>query len=98
MFIDEVLRQPEIEDLDCSALHQEKVGGLDVAVDDAGAVCRIERVGDLYPDVDGLMDPGRTVGQQIAQGLTLEQLHHQIRPALVLADVVNRADIGMVQR
>src|SRR5262245_3040124 len=67
-------------------------------MDDAGAVRRIKRIRHLDPDVDGLMDPGRAMRQQIAQGLTLEQLHHQVWAALVLADVVNRADVGMVQR
>ena len=98
MFLRYVLREAEIQDLDDAAIHQEEIGGLDVAMENAGAVRRIERIGDLDAEVDRLMDLDRPMRQQLAQGLPLEQLHHEVRSALVLADVVDRADIRVVQR
>jgi hypothetical protein len=98
MVFRDVLREAEIQDLDDAALHQEEIGGLDVAMENAGAVRRIKRIGDLDAEVDRLMDLDRPVRQQLAQGLPLEQLHHEVGSALVLADVVDRADILMVQR
>ena len=41
------LGQSEVENFSLSALGDEKVGGLDIAVDDASCVCSIECVGDL---------------------------------------------------
>src|SRR5262245_21509761 len=66
-------------------------------MEDASAVSRIQRIRNLDAEVDGLMDLERPVRQQLAQGLPLEQLHHEVRAALVLADVVDGADVRMVQ-
>ena len=39
-----------------------------------------------------------SIGDEVLEGLPFEQLHDQIRLPLVLADVMNRADVGMVER
>ncbi len=75
----------------------EDVGGLDVAVDDAGLVGGGERVGDLGTDLEQPLGGERLAGELLLQGLALHQLHDQKGRALVLADVVQRADVRMVQ-
>ncbi len=34
----------------------------------------------------------------VLEGLAVEQLHHDVRTAVFFADVVDRADVGMIQR
>ena len=46
------LGKTEIEDLDVTARSDEDVRGLDVAMDDAGGMRGVQRVGNLDPDVD----------------------------------------------
>jgi hypothetical protein len=48
-------------------------------------------------DVDEVMDFELTGGQALAERLPFHQLHHDERVALVLADVVDGADVGVVQ-
>ena len=79
------------------AIGQEDVPRLDVAMDDAVGVGRVQGVGDLDADVHQLMDLERTGQQPIAQGLPLHQLHDDEGVALVIADVVDGADVRVVQ-
>ena len=76
----------------------EDVRRLDVAMNDARAVGGIERIGDGDAHVD---ERGRfewTAREPLLQRLALEQLHHDEAPAgRVFADVVNRADVRMVE-
>ena len=68
-------------------------GGLDVAMDDAFAVRRVERVGNLDADVDDLVRPSAARRRGDREALALHELHHDERLALVLADVVDGADV-----
>ena len=91
------LGQPEVQDLRLAAVGQEDVRRLDVTMDDSLAVRAVERIGDLDADVDdlvGLQGPGR---EPIPKRLSLHQLHDDERVALVLADVVDRADVRVIQ-
>ena len=91
--------QAEVENLAVAALGHENIGRLDVAMNDALGVRRIQRIGDL--DGDG------TAAVPISSGLpamrcfqrrAFQKLHGDEGVAVVLADVVNRADVGMIQR
>ena len=62
------------------------------------AVRRIEAVGDLDADLQELRDFDGLDGDAVLEGLALEQLHGDERPALELPDVVDRADVGMIER
>ena len=92
------LRQAEIQDLRRPALHEEDVRGLDVAMHDSLRVRRIEAVGDLDADLQELRDLDGPGGDAVLERLALEQLHGDERPTLELADVVDRADVGMIER
>ena len=76
----------------------EDVRRLDVAVDDPLGVRSTEGVGELCPELAHEVEGQRSPGDPQPQGLALEQLHHQEMPVLVLPDVVDRADVGMVKR
>ena len=76
----------------------EDVPGFDVAVDDAACVRRVQRIGNLDSDVQHLVRLERTAGKAIAKRLSLHQLHDDERTQVVLTNVVNRADMRVVQR
>ena len=92
------LRQAEVEDLGLAGAGHEDVGGLDVAVDDPLGVGRVEPVDDLDGQVQQPLHPHRAALDEVLERLALEQLHDDERLALVLPDLVNRADVGVVER
>ena len=68
-------------------------------MNDAGGVRGIQCVGDLDPERQEQLeiDP-RPPGDALLQRGALQILHHDERAAVLLADVVNGADVGMIQR
>ena len=54
----------------------------------------IEGVGNLPRDAEGFVQSGAALARAIGERGTLDELHHQV----VGADVVQRADVGMIQR
>ena len=92
------LGQAEVEDLRLAALGDEDVGGLDVAVDDALRVRGVEGVCNLDPEIERDFERERPVVDAVLQRLAVEELHRDERLALGLADVVDRADVRVVER
>ena len=92
------LGQPEIENLRVSARGDEEICRLDVAVDDAGRVRCFERVGDLDRQRQQPIDLERAPCDLMLQRRPVEKLHDEKRAAVLLADIVDRADVGVVQR
>ena len=96
------LRQTKVQYFRLSAWGHEDVGGLDVAVHDAFRVRRTKRIDHL----DGQLDKGvewkrltpGSFSDQLLERPTLQQLHGNERIALVPANLVDDADIGVVQR
>ena len=64
---------------------------------DAFGMRRVERLGNLRPEIDDAIDLQRTAGDHLGQLLAVEHLHGKEGTSFVLADLVDRADIGMVQ-
>ena len=64
-------------------------------MDDALAVGRIQRLGNLDGDAEGLTNRNGRHGETFGQRVSLEQLHHEKGNAVLLADVVERADVGV---
>ena len=91
-------RQTEIENLGVAAIGDENVGGLDVAVDDSLAVRGIERIGYFDRQGEQAFELHRLAVNQMFQGLAAETLHHDEQMSVVLADFVDGADVGMIQR
>ena len=67
-------------------------------MDDAGAVRAVERAGDLTAAANHLVVRQRAARQPAGQGLALDELEDQILMSLVLADIVQRADVRMIER
>ena len=94
------LGEAEVEHLRLAARGDEDVGRLDVAVDDAVARARRRaRRRSAIAEIEQLVERQRPAADAGASSvLAVEQLHDDERLALVLADVVDRADVRMVQR
>ena len=66
-------------------------------MDDARAVRFVERRRDLDRRPERLVDRQRALRQPIRQRLAFEILHDEERGAILFADVVQRADVRMIE-
>src|SRR4029453_19528127 len=66
-------------------------------MDDADAVCGLERGGDFNRGLERVLECQRSFFETAFKRLALEVLHHEIRRAALVADVVQGADVGMVE-
>ena len=64
---------------------------------DAPRVRVRQRVGQLLAVREDLVERQRAMGQPLAQRLPLDQFHGDVRLVVGLADVVHRADVGMIE-
>jgi hypothetical protein len=91
-------RKPKIQYFDVSRRCQHQVGRFEIAVDDARAVRRVERVSHLREDAGDLADRHSTVGQAQRQGFALVVRHRDKRLASVVANLVHGRDVGVIER
>ena len=98
--VSHVPRQAEIEQPRTGA-RQHHVARLQIAMHDTGAMRRRQRFRDLNADIERFLDRQRAARQPLRQRLSLEKLHDQEEAAAhlrrQLADVVERADVGMFE-
>src|SRR5271157_3649167 len=92
------LCQTEVENLGVSALGHENIGGLDVAMDDARLMRGVQRLGDVNSQRQQQFRFQRTAADAMPQRHSIEEFHRNERPAALLVNVVDGADVGMVQR
>jgi hypothetical protein len=64
---------------------------------DPRAMRLVERVRDLHPVAQRLVERERAPREAIGKRLAFEVLHHEERRALLLADVVERADMRVIE-
>ena len=67
-------------------------------MDDPLSVGLVERVRDLAAEAEDLVESERTLHEPLGQGLALEVLHDEELDAVLVADVVQRADVGVGKR
>src|ERR1700733_8135811 len=91
------LRQTKIQDFYLPALHEEDIRGFDIAVHDSFGVCRIEAVCDLNCGLHQLRYFDWLSGNTVLESLPLEQLHRDERTSFEFSDIVNRADVGVIE-
>ena len=93
------LGQAKIEDLRLPAIRDEDVRRLDVAMHDPGGMSGVQRIGQLRAQCQDCVAFEAPLRQKPRlECLSLHQLHHDEGLTFVLADFVNRADVGMIER
>jgi hypothetical protein len=58
----------------------------------------IESIGNLEGEIDRYINGQRITADMLLQGLPLQKLHDDETPSLLLPDVVDGADVGVVHR
>src|SRR2546425_1728892 len=89
--------QSEVQDLGVPTFGDEDVRRLDVAMDDPFGVRRIERVGDFDGHPQPALDFEGPAFDQTLECGPVEIFHGNEGLALMLSDLVNRANTGMIQ-
>src|SRR5207245_5031161 len=90
-------REPEIQNFRLTSIRNEDVRWLDVSMDDALRMCCIERVGNLDAEIEHRFDLQRFSSDLVLEGLTFEVLHSDEGPSFIFPNVVNRADIRVIE-
>ena len=90
--------QAEIEKLGVAVEFDEDVGRLDVAMNHAFGVRGGKGVGDLDGKGEQDFDLQGLSGDAVLEGHAFEKFHGDEGLIIVLADLVDRADVGVVQR
>jgi hypothetical protein len=93
----QIRSQTKIQNLGMPTFRHKDVCRLNVTVDNALSVGCIERVRDLYSEREQRLQLHRTVTDHVLQGLAIQILHGDERLALVLPNLVNGADVRVVQ-
>ena len=90
------LGESEVEQLH-ARLREHHVAGLQVPVHDPLPVRLVERVGDLDPEAQRLVERERALAQAVAERFALEELHDEVLGLALASHVVQRADVRMRQ-
>ena len=91
------LGQAEVQHFRMASLGNKDVGGLDIAVHDSGGMRGIERIRDFSSQPQNLVNLHRTPANPMFQGHPFEELHRDEGMAVLFADVVDGADVGMIE-
>ena len=81
-----------------SRFADQDVRGLDVAMQHAGRVGRREAVGDAREELDDLPPSACAALRPVLERAAVDELRDDVLAAVVLADVVHREDVRMIQR
>ena len=91
------LGQPEVENLGVAALRHKNVGRLDVPMNDALRVRRLQCVGNVDGERQQRLGIHWTASHPVFQRQSVQKLHGDERLSVVLTNFVNRADVRVVQ-
>jgi hypothetical protein len=79
-------------------LGQHDVAGFQIAMDNAGLVGFLQPFADFLAALQQSLGRKRTLPQTRGQRFAFQKFHDQVIDSAMAADIVERADIGMVQR
>ena len=92
------LGQPEVQDFRLPGRRHEDIAPLDVAVQNALSVRRVQRIRYLHPEVQQLGVRHGPMGMDLVQALPLQQLHYDKGLIVTVVQLIDSADTRMVQR
>src|SRR6267378_7849378 len=96
-FVNGLLSEAEIKDFGVGSPGDENIGGLNVAVNDPFGVGSIQGIGDFDANGNhGVQFHGPARDDEL-EGRAVEKLHSDETLAVVLADFINGANVGVVQ-
>ena len=81
-----------------ASLGNKNVRWLDVPMNDALGVRGLQRIRDLNGDMEETIEFHRLAGDDVLQRCAVQEFHGDERAPGVFANIVNRADVGMIQR
>ena len=87
----------EVQDLGVTAFGDKDIRGLDVAMDDALLMCRAQSPGRIDADLHDPLQLHPAIRDQVLQSRPLQEFHYDERAPGFFANIVDRADVGMVQ-
>src|ERR1700693_292754 len=93
-----LLGKAEVENFGVAAFSDKNIGGLDVAMDDSFAVGSIERVGDVDTEIEEQFQIQGAARDAVLQRFAVKTFHGDVGLPIFLANFVNGADVGMIQR
>ena len=92
-------REAEVAQVDLVVGAEEDVRRLDVAVHEPGVMCGVQAVGDVGHDRGRLLRRERPGGgDPLAQVVAVDEPHGDVRAPIALAVVVDRNDVGVLDR
>src|SRR4029077_7055915 len=97
MFLRRQLGQAEIEDLGLPAQRDEDICRLDIAMHDSARMGCVERIRNLDGDIEQLIHLERTARDAVLERLAFQQSHGDERNIFESINLVNGADMRMVQ-
>jgi hypothetical protein len=92
------LRQAEIQDLGVSSFAHEDVRRFDVAMDDVFDMGCHERICNFAGDFQQPVQFHRMPADEVSQHRPVQILHDDESFATLLTNVINRADVWMIER
>src|SRR5215472_7114439 len=92
-----LLRQSKIEHLCVAAFRQENIGRLDIPVHDPLRMRRVQRIRDFNAPLHQLVQRHRPLRDALPQRLPFQAFHRDERASALLANVVDRANVRMIQ-
>src|SRR6266436_7079926 len=91
------LGQAKVQDFGVAAIRDKDIRGFNVAVNDSFGVGGIERVGDFDAERKQSFQFHGTLGDAVLQRRAFQKLHGDEGLPVLLTEVMDRADVGMIQ-
>src|SRR5438876_4344705 len=90
--------QPEVQNLGVPPVDYKDIRRLNVTVDDTLGVRSVESIGDLNSKWEHRLQFHWTVADHVLERCAIQEFHGDERLSILLTDVVNGANVRMIQR